>query len=846
MFMLILITMKHFLMVVIALATAHFSYSQFTFPCANSTYPNMQWQCLGPFSDSNKLSNQNFGSIQSICAHPTNDSMDIYIGSLSGGLWHTMDGGAHWKNLTDVLHKNTGGVCNIIVDFNRTPRKISIGTGSNYGWIEANQAGVLYSNDGGNHWQYSIFKRDNADSFLPNIDRLIQDKTNPTHFYASTAGSIWRSMDDCISFEKIFPITDAHKKIFNREPHNKISSIVFDEPRQQLLLGTDHAVIFDGVGKRYLPGVIVLRQLNKPAGKVSAFDVSSMIEEKTPLEPTQYCEGAMLKICDAQPDILHLFKTYTNGTQLLKIVNLCLAYNDSVQIINPRYPEEGFSAQMYAGLQCNHRNEAVHYLTGWTLNKSLDSCHKFVPQYGYSYGEFNVPHTDIRSCLVTKSSKDGTADHLLLGTDGGLSFSNNSGKSFRNINGASLPITQFYGVGVSAFDGKISAGAQDNSIMTYVPAKKEWIVSINGDGYDVEYSNAKKSEVYGEYNYQILQKSNNGEAPMYNNSNLNHTGENNPSKNLKSLYNGNMYFGGGNQIHKKTPESKNWIPTSTLPNISNSIFSYDVCPANENIIYACNIWPTNQSNLLKTTDGGKTWQDISSALKIDSPHKLTNEMYRILKIYCSPNNQNDVWLGLGYNSDYTNLCNGFNRVLHSANGGDTWVDESKGLTVHGVSDIVQIEGTEEAMFAATNEGVYFKESKNDEWQLYGSGQPFTFVSELKIDYCAGNLVMSTYGRGLWQVALPDKISYDHTINSTKEINFSDSNQVYVVRQNIELRKNETLQINGQVYMAKNRKIRCYRANQIVFGAKGMLLNGCHQNENFIEIRKPRKKVFGIF
>jgi hypothetical protein len=221
-------------------------------------------------------------------------------------------------------------------------------------------------------------------------------------------------------------------------------------------------------------------------------------------------------------------------------------------------------------------------------------------------------------------------------------------------------------------------------------------------------------------------------------------------------------------------------------------------------------------------------------------------MYRILRIYCSPNNEQDVWIGLGYASDYNNPCNGYNRIMHSKNGGETWMDESKGLPAIGVSDIVLIEGTDEAMFVATNEGVYFKELWTDDWQLYGSKQPMSLVSELKIDYCQGDLLVSSYGRGLWRVSLPKDIQYNNYYTLKDKIDFTDSTRDYVLQRDIYLKKNETLPINAAVYIANNRKIYCYHTNQIVFGNKGKLLNGCNNNYNAIAIRTKRKKKFLLF
>mgnify|MGYP000598415204 CR=1 FL=1 len=79
-----------------------------------------------------------------------------------------------------------------------------------------------------------------------------------------------------------------------------------------------------------------------------------------------------------------------------------------------------------------------------------------------------------------------------------------------------------------------------------------------------------------------------------------------------------------------------------------------------------------------------------------------------------------------------------------------------------------------------------------------------------------------------------------------KIDFTDSTRDYVLQRDIYLKKNETLPINAAVYIANNRKIYCYHTNQIVFGNKGKLLNGCNNNYNAIAIRTKRKKKFLLF
>ena len=99
------------------------------------------WTAMGP--------NNIAGRILSIAWNPTNTNI-IYVGSASGGLWKTTDGGSSWNPLTDDLPSLAVG--SVVLDPSNS-NVVYIGTGEGSYNIDAVYgAGILKSTDAGATW----------------------------------------------------------------------------------------------------------------------------------------------------------------------------------------------------------------------------------------------------------------------------------------------------------------------------------------------------------------------------------------------------------------------------------------------------------------------------------------------------------------------------------------------------------------------------------------------------------------------------------------------------------------------------------------------------------------------
>lgn len=816
--MLLKVTKNPLLLLLLSLLITSILFAQPRLDCIQkSSFPS-NWKYLGPFNTDNANYHQKFGAITAISVNPL-DSNEIYIGTMTSGLFHTMNRGQDWVCLTDNYIHPVIGVSDIHVNYKVSPHHILIATGSHNYWYDVPNFGTLYTNDNGLSWNMSRIEGQEA-FFTCEIRRVIHGRNAS---FAIGMKEIYRSTDDCKKWSllfstKLFPqaIPTQDFEILSMElnpEENKLffttySSPLLDENKATLTRECEFWM-FDLDEKNIVP-----KRLTKLTHLLKNVHDNGLKNPSFALKLTKGPDAWLYLDRTFSASLEHAIYKFNTGTLTI----------DDVKLPNEKnLPEDIYWRK---GLKVNPLNPKIQYLFGNLVYKSLDSGKHFNALYGYSYGENNIPHADIRAAYFTKFSTDGLSDEIYIGTDGGLSYSADGGLHFRNLSGNKLPITQFYGLGSSPFSGIVSAGAQDNSIMSYLPQTNEWIYSVMGDGYDVEYSKRIPGEAFGQYNVRSMMRTLNDKVPFY------HSGFLPPKeaainkKTLATHKNGSTYFA-EEQLHILKHGSQTWF-SYPLPQPHKTL-AMAVSESDSSIVYVSNLW----SDLLKSIDGGKTFTNISSNLTVNGKNYNT----RIHAICISPTDPEKVWISIGYFGDYLDPCKATERVLYSPNGGKDWVSYSEGLPVYYVSDLVYLDGSEDALFASTFEGVYFKSSLTEPWRLFSDGLPKAIISELNINYCRGKLTAATYGRGLWETDLPKikgnalSLKGNHTWSTESEA------EALYFTTDIELKKKASLYIDCQVHMAKDKSLFVHKANQITYGPNGRIVNECGEKWGGIKIRK---------
>jgi photosystem II stability/assembly factor-like uncharacterized protein len=148
------------------------------------------------------------------------------------------------------------------------------------------------------------------------------------------------------------------------------------------------------------------------------------------------------------------------------------------------------------------------------------------------------------------------------------------------------------------------------------------------------------------------------------------------------------------------------------------------------------IWAGTSNRLVQLTrDGGKTWQKVS-------PPGLT-EPTQILYVEASHHDPATAYLTVGATRESTRPY-----VLRTDDYGTSWQKIVNGFPEHEMVRVVREDPKREGLlYAGTDTGVYVSWDRGDHWQPLSLNLPPTPITDLQVH--DNDLVISTFGRSLW-------------------------------------------------------------------------------------------------
>jgi photosystem II stability/assembly factor-like uncharacterized protein len=161
------------------------------------------------------------GDARSLVADP-HDRAHLYLGTLTGWIYESRDGGSVWKRLAWVGKRNDLALDSIVVD-NSNSKHILVGA-----WVLGSPDGGLYiSNDGGVTWE------SDADMRGQSIRALEAAPSDPKTLVAGTLKGVYRSTDGGQHWQLISP--EGSQEI------HEVESIAIDPANPQIIYaGTWH------------------------------------------------------------------------------------------------------------------------------------------------------------------------------------------------------------------------------------------------------------------------------------------------------------------------------------------------------------------------------------------------------------------------------------------------------------------------------------------------------------------------------------------------------------------------------------------------------------------------------
>lgn len=687
------------------------------------------WKELGPFEYPTRepISWKHgfaVGRVGTVGFHPTNANI-LYAGSPgraggnNGGLWKTTDGGKTWTPLWDQApsmvvravavspqNPETVFAATQYYDPNRTAA--SPNTGS---------YGLYKTTDGGRSWGFKRFDILFDNNFLPPPANNIRiDPTNDQHVLVLTSRGVLYSDDGGNTWKKAtLPISSQAADLWDIEfkPGAPATVYVSGSGRDQLLKSVDGGKTFTGIA---LPPAVEIGT----AGRIE------------------------MAVTAAAPDNLYFITTM--GTERHGGV---YCYNTATTALRVLVGRE----KKFTPSQTDNDDKQLYYCLALAVSpadtnelhvgmvalmSTYDGGKTWEYRHSFNTAKLGDVHSDIAGLQFQSQT-----NRLFVASDGGLyGATGKKGAPFQFLDG--IADTQIYFLATAeSRPGVMVIGTQDNGSKVYDngkwpqlnggdgmttiidPDNADVIYSTAQNGYLLRFTDGGRGTVSASYitPAQVTDKNTSFYTPL------------DYHKGTKTLYLGS------NSLWRKNERnySSAWENVKTF-NDGEVIEELRVAPSDEKTIYVRTYQFKDQKNLYRlyrTTDAGLTWE------------KLLGDDFdaRLIELLVHPQTPSTLWAFQFSLKDYVYY------LVKSVDGGKNWVAVNDNLPRLAGYALAYQDGTDDGIYAALDQGVYYRDNTMKQWVRHGQGLPNAAVYDLKIDYLAGKVVAGTHGRGVWTADL---------------------------------------------------------------------------------------------
>ncbi|TRZ64533.1 T9SS C-terminal target domain-containing protein [bacterium] len=677
------------------------------------------------------------GRIRSIIIHPVTPN-SILIGSVSGGVWKTTNGGANWSAKMTSLNPLTIGCMVIDPNNNNT---VYAGTGEGWGNADAVFGGGIYkSTDFGETW--NLLSTTNNFSFT-NVMKMAIDAVTGKIYAGTKAFDIKQGIGSYTTAGGLFTSTDAGTT-WVKDAVLPFTSNYFNPA--DIVIVSSGTVLF-ATGTNGSPGGIFRTSNNG----------STWTQMTSGLPSTGYGRIAMTKdpgnantiyavFANGSPGygLNGIFKS-TNGGQTWSALTSpgTIASTGSTYLSNQGWYDNYIAV--------DSKNSSNIFVGGVEIMKSTNGGNNWsqLTYWNSIYGS-PVVHSDHH----VMAFDPGTANLFYEGNDGGIYKSTNSGAngSWSALNNG-LAITQIYSGAVSATGNVVYVGCQDNGQLKYSGTGLIWNTIYGGDGGYTAVDQTNSNINYEEYVYLDIRKTTDGGSTWKNcQTGLTDAGSSTNclfiSPFSMDLENSNVLIAGSTSVWVTGDGASTWKQSSNVLSTPNYVSAVTIVNATVNYLGFAG---TTDGKVFKSTNintsiGSKdTWRDITPT---------GNNGAWVRRISVETANKNNIYACYsGYNAS------GNSHVWYSSNQGTNWTNISGNLPnvpVHSlVVDPTAVDLPGQTLYIGTETGIYITSNRGTNWAIYNSGMPpYEPVSELVIQSGTNQLYAFSYGGGTFSADSP--------------------------------------------------------------------------------------------
>ena len=713
------------------------------------------WTSLGP---------GNIGGRTRVITFDPVDPDVMYAAGVAGGVWKSLDAGASWNPLDDLMLNLA--VCTIAVDPS-DPNVVYAGTGEGYylSNVFVRGLGIFKSVDAGATWsQLSGTVNGVPNGAFDYVNKIVISPNDSNRIYAATRTGIWRSVDAGQSWSVVL----ANPRYVNGPSSSNGSNAGATD--LALRSDRDPDVLFTMFGIGQADGLF--RSDDGGDSWVNTPLPSNQGRTTIAVAPSDN-DVVYLLMADngtgaATGQLVNLFRSGDGGATFTPQVDLgttigpwllsnlslatgCIAggvysqgWYDNALAVDPVDPDTVWvgGIDLFRSTDQGVNFEIASY---WFMNQVFPNRTEYV-------------HAD-QHTIVFHPDFDGTSNQtLFVGNDGGL-FKTDNARAATSLEVCALPptnpplivweemnngygVTQYYHGDAARDRDLYIGGAQDNGT-SRVQSRTDpdgWDVILGGDGGSVAIDHVDSQIVFAEYQgFPNFFKSLNGGDSFFpvNNGITDNDGifitpfAMDPSDPA-------VLWTGGQRIWRTTNSAQRWELVG--PNLAgpNQLSAIAVSPQDGNVVYV----GYNNGYVARTTDGlaaSPSWTASRSGLRPAWISSVAVDPFDIDVAYAT----------------YSNY-GGF-HVYRTDDGGQNW-RQIDGIAQTGVPDIpvhwLEVRPcNSQELFAATELGIFTSDDGGASWQPVNTGLAHTVVESLDFQD-DDTLVAFTHGRGAYLGALP--------------------------------------------------------------------------------------------
>lgn len=549
------------------------------------------WTQIGPFGSP---TDGGSGRTNCITFHPT-DANIILVGSASGGIWRSVNGGATWATNTDGLENL--GVSDIVFS-QSNPNIVYAATGDRDAG-DTYSIGILKSIDGGLTWNPTGM------SYTPDAKRkiykILVHPTNDSIIFAASTTGLRKSTDGGVNWIQMRAGSFVDMKFKPSDPNTiyAATATVVIRTTDGGLTWNTLTIPFASANRRLIIGV-------------SAADANFVY---------------ILAVKSTDDGFGGIFKSIDGG-------NTFSSQATSPNILGWESDGSDAGGQGWYDLafDVSPTNPNLLLVGGINIWRSLNGGTNWTLSGHWTGSGAPYVHADIHEIRFSPHS----STTVWACTDGGLSASTANGSNWVEKN-TNLSIAQMYRMGGSAQNAnKILSGWQDNG--TNYMNSTNWSRVLGGDGMECLIDFSNQNYMYGSLYYGYIRRSTNGGSSWTTIS------DDIPEEGawvtpfVQDPNNAATLLAGYKNVYKTTNRGNSWVKISNFGSTLN-INALTIAPSNSNIIIA-----GNDSYLWKTTDGGSTWTNITN---------VAFGVQNITSIAIHNTNPNKIWVTLsGFTNGY--------------------------------------------------------------------------------------------------------------------------------------------------------------------------------------------------